>query len=111
MHFSLQNCVTCRAVSNDGYSRELKIDDAFNLICANFILTSANLIDADASGLISGPQFTQMGLLFNFDYNSIHNIFHEFDVSGDKNLDFVEFWGKISKHPERWNWVPNRRWC
>lgn len=49
------------------------------------------LIDADQSGLISGPEFKQMGVLFSFDYNSILSIFNEFDVSGDKNLDFMEF--------------------
>ncbi|CAG7837865.1 unnamed protein product [Allacma fusca] len=49
------------------------------------------LIDADNSGQISSHEFANMGMLFNFDKRSVMSIFNEFDISGDKNLDFSEF--------------------
>jgi Ca2+-binding EF-hand superfamily protein len=45
------------------------------------------LIDADDSKLINSNEFSQMGVLFNFDYNSILSIFNEFDVSGVRKLE------------------------
>lgn len=53
--------------------------------------TIFQLIDADASGQISQSEFSQMGVLFNFDSGAIKRIFNEFDISGDANLDFAEF--------------------
>ncbi|CAL8083282.1 unnamed protein product [Orchesella dallaii] len=53
--------------------------------------TIFQLIDADASGQISSAEFSHMGVLFNFDHSAIKRIFNEFDISGDKNLDFSEF--------------------
>ncbi|OXA50237.1 EF-hand calcium-binding domain-containing protein 9 [Folsomia candida] len=49
------------------------------------------LIDSDGSGEVSADEFGHMGILFNFDMSAIHRIFEEFDVSGDKSLDFTEF--------------------
>lgn len=49
------------------------------------------LIDSDDSGQISRQEFANMGILFNFDRKSVLSIFNEFDISGDKQLDFKEF--------------------
>ncbi|ODM97307.1 EF-hand calcium-binding domain-containing protein 9 [Orchesella cincta] len=53
--------------------------------------TIFQLIDSDASGQISSAEFSHMGVLFNFDHSAIKRIFNEFDISGDKSLDFSEF--------------------
>lgn len=53
--------------------------------------TIFQLIDADNSGQISAVEFGYMGVLFNFDKLAVKRIFHEFDISGDKHLDFSEF--------------------
>lgn len=53
--------------------------------------TIFQLIDSDASGQVSLKEFKNMGILFNFDSPAIKRIFKEFDVSGDKSLDFNEF--------------------
>lgn len=49
------------------------------------------LLDTDGSKSISPREFETFGFLFNFGSFSIRQIFKEFDVSGDKELDYNEF--------------------
>jgi len=49
------------------------------------------LLDTDNSKSISPREFETFGFLFNFGVHSIRQIFKEFDVSGDKELDYNEF--------------------
>ena len=53
--------------------------------------TVFSLLDEDNSGTISAEEFTNFGFLFNLHGDAIHDIFTEFDVSGDQNLDYGEF--------------------
>ena len=50
-----------------------------------------SLLDEDNSGTISAEEFTNFGFLFNLHGDAINDIFNEFDVSGDQNLDYGEF--------------------
>ena len=53
--------------------------------------TCFELLDDDGSQAISLREFTRFGFIFNFGSLSINSIFKEFDVSGDKELDYNEF--------------------
>lgn len=53
--------------------------------------TVFDLLDEDKSGQISAEEFENFGFLFNLQGDSIREIFSEFDVSGDQNLDYTEF--------------------
>eukprot|EP00002_Diphylleia_rotans_P004537 TRINITY_DN1338_c0_g1_i7.p1 TRINITY_DN1338_c0_g1~~TRINITY_DN1338_c0_g1_i7.p1 ORF type:complete len:210 (-),score=58.16 TRINITY_DN1338_c0_g1_i7:386-1015(-) len=53
--------------------------------------TCFELLDDDGSEAISLREFERFGFLFNFGQSSIKSIFKEFDVSGDKELDYNEF--------------------
>lgn len=53
--------------------------------------TVFDLLDEDSSGNISAEEFECFGFLFNLQGEAIHEIFSEFDVSGDQNLDYTEF--------------------
>lgn len=53
--------------------------------------TVFSLLDEDNSGSISAEEFQQLGFLFNMQGDAINQIFSEFDVSGDQNLDYAEF--------------------
>ena len=49
------------------------------------------LMDADGGGTISADEFARYGFLFSLEEQSVQDIFFEFDVSGDENLDYKEF--------------------
>ena len=53
--------------------------------------TVFDLLDEDNSGTISANEFESYGFLFNMDKNCIQDIFEEFDVSGNQELDYAEF--------------------
>ena len=53
--------------------------------------TVFDLLDEDNSGSISAHEFESFGFLFNMHKDCIRDIFAEFDVSGDQNLDYSEF--------------------
>ena len=53
--------------------------------------TVFDLLDEDNSGSISTFEFETFGFLFNLHGPAIKQIFVEFDVSGDQNLDYTEF--------------------
>lgn len=53
--------------------------------------TVFDLLDEDKSGNISAEEFENFGFLFNLQGDAIREIFSEFDVSGDQNLDYTEF--------------------
>ncbi|CAF1938389.1 unnamed protein product [Rotaria magnacalcarata] len=53
--------------------------------------TVFELLDGDSSGTISVEEFQCLGFLFNLDNRDIHNIFEDFDISGDDALDYSEF--------------------
>lgn len=50
-----------------------------------------DLMDEDGGGTISADEFAKYGFLFNLTHRSIQDIFHDFDVSGDEELDYKEF--------------------
>ena len=50
-----------------------------------------DLIDDDGSGNISVDEFKEYGFLFGLDDNNIRETFGEYDISGDKELDYAEF--------------------
>nr|CAB3241282.1 EF-hand calcium-binding domain-containing protein 9-like [Phallusia mammillata] len=49
------------------------------------------MMDEDGGGTISADEFGQYGFLFNLKDHSVRDIFFEFDVSGDEELDYKEF--------------------
>ncbi|XP_071759295.1 EF-hand calcium-binding domain-containing protein 9-like [Centroberyx gerrardi] len=49
------------------------------------------LLDVDGDGMIDSEEFKSLGFLFNLKGHSLSKIFHEFDVSRDKNLNCKEF--------------------
>ena len=53
--------------------------------------TVFDLIDYDQNGTISAQEFKIFGFLFDMDNECIGDIFAEFDVSGDQNLNYSEF--------------------
>lgn len=53
--------------------------------------TVFDLLDEDKSGEISAEEFENFGFLFSLQGDAIREIFAEFDVSGDQNLDYTEF--------------------
>ncbi|EDO46223.1 predicted protein, partial [Nematostella vectensis] len=53
--------------------------------------TVFDLLDEDDSGNISAYEFERFGFLFNLEGKAIREIFREFDVSGDQELDYSEF--------------------
>jgi len=53
--------------------------------------TVFDLLDEDKSGNISAEEFENFGFLFSLQGDAIREIFSEFDVSGDQNLDYTEF--------------------
>eukprot|EP01135_Chromosphaera_perkinsii_P005963 Nk52_evm8s375 gene=Nk52_evmTU8s375 len=57
----------------------------------NHSRTVFDLLDADGSGNVSAAEFETFGFLFNFYGPAINQIFSEFDVSGDLELDYGEF--------------------
>jgi hypothetical protein len=40
---------------------------------------------------VSAAEFKRFGFLFNFGQQSVNKIFSDFDISGDKELDYDEF--------------------
>ncbi|XP_077992178.1 EF-hand calcium-binding domain-containing protein 9-like [Glandiceps talaboti] len=53
--------------------------------------TVFELLDEDGSQTISAEEFGSFGFLFNFYGVAVGEIFSEFDVSGDQELDYKEF--------------------
>ncbi|XP_020903964.1 EF-hand calcium-binding domain-containing protein 9 [Exaiptasia diaphana] len=53
--------------------------------------TVFDLLDEDSSGNISSFEFETFGFMFNLQGKAIRDIFKEFDVSGDQELDYSEF--------------------
>jgi len=49
------------------------------------------MLDEDGGGTISADEFGQYGFLFNLKDHAMRDIFFEFDVSGDEELDYKEF--------------------
>ncbi|KAM6953767.1 EF-hand calcium-binding domain-containing protein 9-like [Aplochiton taeniatus] len=49
------------------------------------------LLDMDGGRTISPAEFQASGFLFNLKGRALNKIFHEFDVSGDENLNYKEF--------------------
>ncbi|XP_039251933.1 EF-hand calcium-binding domain-containing protein 9-like [Styela clava] len=49
------------------------------------------MMDEDGGGTISADEFGHYGFLFNLKDHSVRDIFFEFDVSGDEELDYKEF--------------------
>ena len=49
------------------------------------------MLDEDGGGSISAHEFGKYGFLFNLKEHSVRDIFFEFDVSGDEELDYKEF--------------------
>ena len=53
--------------------------------------TVFDLMDEDGSNSVSALEFETFGFLFNFQGKAVRQIFKEFDVSGDQELDYQEF--------------------
>ena len=53
--------------------------------------TVFDLMDRDGSATIDVEEFEIFGLLFNLGLKAIRDIFNDFDVSGDQQLDYGEF--------------------
>ncbi|XP_074644053.1 EF-hand calcium-binding domain-containing protein 9-like [Tubulanus polymorphus] len=53
--------------------------------------TVFDLMDEDGSNTISADEFENLGFLFNVAGDPVKDIFGEFDVSGDQELDYKEF--------------------
>jgi len=53
--------------------------------------TVFDLMDKDGSATIDVEEFEIFGLLFNLGIKAIKDIFNDFDVSGDQELDYGEF--------------------
>jgi Ca2+-binding EF-hand superfamily protein len=53
--------------------------------------TVFDLMDEDGSNSVSALEFETVGFLFNFQGRAVRQIFKEFDVSGDQELDYQEF--------------------
>lgn len=66
-------------------------DDMIKTFIYRHSRTVFDLLDEDQSGTISAHEFEVFGFLFNMDKDCIKDIFDEFDVSGDQNLDYSEF--------------------
>ena len=45
-------------------------------------------MDEDGGGTISADEFKKYGFLFNLTDQSVTNFFHDFDVTGDEELDY-----------------------
>ena len=50
-----------------------------------------DLMDEDGGGTISADEFKKYGFLFNLTDQFVTNFFHDFDVTGDEELDYKEF--------------------
>ena len=86
-------------------SGSLEFDEFYLLICMlvaikdnqekQFLFrhsrTCFELLDEDGSGSVGVEEFENFGFLFNFTRSSVRQIFKEFDISGDKELDYDEF--------------------
>ncbi|KAJ4459875.1 putative General transcription factor 3C polypeptide 1 [Paratrimastix pyriformis] len=86
-------------------SGQIEFDEFFLLICLLIAVkdreekqflyyhsrTCFELIDADGSQQISTDEFVRFGSLFNISKSAIYQIFTDFDVSGDHELDYDEF--------------------
>jgi|EP00161_Ancyromonas_sigmoides_P003270 Ca2+-binding EF-hand superfamily protein len=53
--------------------------------------TCFELLDQDGSKSVSSAEFLAFGFLFSFSKQTVNNIFKDFDISGDKELDYDEF--------------------
>ncbi|XP_071792852.1 EF-hand calcium-binding domain-containing protein 9-like [Asterias amurensis] len=53
--------------------------------------TVFELLDEDRSHSISAEEFSAFGFLFNFHGAAVNQIFKDFDISGDEELDYKEF--------------------
>ncbi|XP_072177442.1 EF-hand calcium-binding domain-containing protein 9-like [Diadema setosum] len=53
--------------------------------------TVFELLDEDGSQSISAQEFSAFGFLFNFYGDAVKQIFNDFDISGDQELDYKEF--------------------
>ncbi|CBY22536.1 unnamed protein product [Oikopleura dioica] len=106
---------TVTAFSHDSVERVFKMVDNgngqitwenFYLVCAilislkdrtekQFLFRHSKIVfglmDEDGGGTISAEEFKRYGFLFNLNDQSIGELFQEFDVSGDDELDYKEF--------------------
>ena len=72
--------------------------------------TVFSLLDEDNSGSISADEFQNFGFLFNMQGDAINEIFDEFDVSGDQNLDYAEFKMFAMECIDRHRDEPDSKW-
>ncbi|XP_078574670.1 EF-hand calcium-binding domain-containing protein 9-like [Branchiostoma floridae x Branchiostoma japonicum] len=86
-------------------SGQLEFSEFFILICVliavqdhvekQFIYrhcrTIFGLIDLDGSNTITPDEFKALTYLFDFKKRAMNEIFYEFDISGDQELDYREF--------------------
>ncbi|XP_066299605.1 EF-hand calcium-binding domain-containing protein 9-like [Branchiostoma lanceolatum] len=86
-------------------SGEMEFSEFFILVCVliavqdhvekQFIYrhcrTIFGLIDIDGSNSITPDEFRALTYLFDFKKRAMHEIFYEFDISGDQELDYREF--------------------
>nr|AAS21429.1 4930403C08Rik protein-like protein [Oikopleura dioica] len=104
-----ENCQrTVTAFSHDSVERVFKMVDNGNGQESYHINSTINksefsrhskivfgLMDEDGGGTISAEEFkrhySRYGFLFNLNDQSIGELFQEFDVSGDDELDYKEF--------------------
>eukprot|EP00698_Gefionella_okellyi_P004555 TRINITY_DN14175_c0_g1_i1.p1 TRINITY_DN14175_c0_g1~~TRINITY_DN14175_c0_g1_i1.p1 ORF type:complete len:187 (+),score=33.78 TRINITY_DN14175_c0_g1_i1:32-592(+) len=74
-----------------------------------------SLLDEDNSGQVSVKEFQKLGFLFGFTKRTINQIFGEFDVSGNDQLDQEEFrmftLAAIERERERSERVSSKSWC
>lgn len=66
-------------------------DDMIKTFIYRHSRTVFDLLDEDGGGTISAHEFKSFGFLFSLENDCIQEIFAEFDVSGDQNLDYSEF--------------------
>ncbi|XP_003728906.1 EF-hand calcium-binding domain-containing protein 9-like [Strongylocentrotus purpuratus] len=86
-------------------SGQIDFDEFYLLICILISLkdkdekqfiyrhsrTVFELLDEDGSQSISAQEFSAFGFLFNFYGDAVKQIFNDFDISGDQELDYKEF--------------------
>ena len=53
--------------------------------------TVFDILDEDGSGSISAAEFETFSFLFNFHGKALRDLFSEFDVTGNEELDYPEF--------------------
>ncbi|KAJ1568632.1 EF-hand calcium-binding domain-containing protein 9 [Cladochytrium tenue] len=53
--------------------------------------TCFEILDEDGGKTVSLTEFSTLGFLFNFSRRAVKNIYREFDITGNAELDFSEF--------------------